>query len=129
MMNGDYLGATDAELRQYGPGRRLKAMITQRALFRHRGTIALEGGQVILGDWSGGRDLVLDPADVSSIDHVFTALYGRFIGGLANAGAPLVLHTTEHGDLYLLIDRREFSEYTENPQWMRYLTAWLGTRA
>ena len=56
----------------------------------------------------------------------FTKLYGRLIGGLLNAGKPLILNTTTVGEIYLLIDRKEFMETTRDKEWENAINAWRG---
>jgi hypothetical protein len=52
-------------------------------------------------------------------------LYGRFIGGLLNAGKPLIVQTTSAGEIYLLIDRKEFMETTRDREWEQAIKNWL----
>lgn len=43
--------------------------------------------------------------------------HGRFGGGILNAGKPLIFSTRTVGQIYLLIDRKEFMETTRDWQW------------
>ena len=78
-----------------------------------------------LAGWGDAGDLELRPADISSVNRDFTDLYGRFIGGLLNAGKPLIMQTTPAGEIHLLIDRKEFMETTRDREWEQAITTWL----
>jgi hypothetical protein len=56
-----------------------------------------------------------------SLESRFTELYGRFIGGLLNAGKPLILRTADAGEIYLLINRKEFMETTDDRRWEKLI--------
>ncbi|MFF3695664.1 hypothetical protein [Streptomyces sp. NPDC002221] len=122
-----YIGATADELRRKTGADKIAAGVSQKALFRRRGSIALHEDRLVLGGWNDAGDLVLAGADIASARTRFTELYGRFIGGLLNAGKPLILETrTAVGEIYLLIDRKEFMETTDDRAWERRINAWLG---
>ncbi|MFG2963817.1 MULTISPECIES: hypothetical protein [unclassified Streptomyces] len=69
---------------------------------------------------------MLSRADITSVEVRFTDLYGRFIGGLLNAGKPLILGTVPAGELYLLVDRKELMETTTDRAWAARIRSWLG---
>ncbi|QUQ68675.1 hypothetical protein [Kutzneria sp. CA-103260] len=100
------------------------AMISQKALFQRRGEIALYQDKLVIGDWNDDGDLVLGRDDIKAVRLEFTELYGRFIGGLLNAGKPLILETT-HGELYLLINRKELMESTDDKRWAQLIEKWI----
>ncbi|MGW3288595.1 hypothetical protein ACWDR3_28545 [Streptomyces sp. NPDC001002] len=126
---GDYVGATADELRAKTGADRISAGISQKVLFQRRGIITLDQDRLVLGGWSEGTDLILRRAEITKVETRFTELYGRFIGGLLNAGKPLILDTTTVGEIYLLIDRKEFMETTRDREWERHITTWLTTPA
>ena len=125
---GTYLGATAAELTRKTGADKIAGGVSQKALFLRRGEISLYADRLVLGDWSEAGDLVLRPHDVSAAEVRYTDLYGRFIGGLLNAGKPLIVTVPEIGDVYLLIDRKEFMETTDDRRWAKLLTEWLTAR-
>ncbi|MFC9433817.1 hypothetical protein [Nocardia sp. NPDC057030] len=122
--SGSYIAATVAELRRHSAADKAAGIVSQRALFPRRGRIELDGQRLVLSDWSDGADLTLAPAAIVSLRREFTSLYGRFMGGLLNAGKPLILETTTAGEIYILIDRREISEFTNNRRWEAAIAAW-----
>lgn len=123
---GDYVGATADELRRKTTADKMAGGVSQKALFLRRGRIALYEDRLVLGEWGEAGDLVLRRADITSVEVRFTDLYGRFIGGLLNAGKPLILGTVPAGEIYLLIDRKEFMETTDDRAWAARIEAWLG---
>ncbi|MFI5756409.1 hypothetical protein [Streptomyces sp. NPDC051569] len=123
--HGTYIGATSAELSRKTTADKLAGGVSQQALFLRRGNIALYTDRLVLMGWNDAGDLVLRRADIRSARARFTELYGRFIGGLLNRGKPLILDTTHAGEIYLLINRREFIETTDDLEWVRVLNAWL----
>jgi hypothetical protein len=124
-MTGSYIGATAEELRANTTADKIAGGISQKALFRRRGTIELNDDVLRLAGWGDTGDLELRPADISSVNRDFTDLYGRFIGGLLNAGKPLIMQTTPAGEIYLLIDRKEFTETTHDREWQEAITSWI----
>ncbi|WIY83541.1 hypothetical protein [Propionimicrobium sp. PCR01-08-3] len=122
--SAEYAGAYATELEAATAGDRTAGGISQKVLFRHRGTIELTPDQLVLNDWSVGRPLRLPRSAVLGITRTYTDLYGRFIGGLLNSGKPLIVDTTE-GRLYLLIDHRGFMETNRNKAWEEAIRAWL----
>ncbi|MEV4051928.1 hypothetical protein AB0J55_12160 [Amycolatopsis sp. NPDC049688] len=121
---GVYIGASAAELQAGKSARKAAGVISQKALFRRRGTIELAEDALVLSGWGDGA-LLLRPHDVTSVRREFTDLYGRFLGGLLDSGKPLILGTnTPAGELYLLIDRRELLESTRNKEWAEVIDAW-----
>jgi hypothetical protein len=44
---------------------------------------------------------------------------------LLNAGKPLIVTVPTIGELYLLIDRKEFMETTDDRRWAKLLVEWL----
>ncbi|MFJ6079827.1 hypothetical protein ACIQI8_00390 [Streptomyces sp. NPDC092369] len=126
---GEYVGATTAELRAKTGADRISAGVSQKVLFQRRGIITLDQDRLVLGGWSEGTDLILRRDEITRVGTRFTELYGRFIGGLLNAGKPLILDTTTVGEIYLLIDRKEFMETTRDREWERHITAWLTAQA
>jgi hypothetical protein len=123
---GEYVGATADELSRKTTADKMAGGVSQKALFLRRGRIALHEDELVLGGWSEAGDLVLRRADITSVEVRFTDLYGRFIGGLLNAGKPLILGTVPAGEIYLLIDRKEFMETTDDRAWAARIEAWLG---
>jgi hypothetical protein len=119
----EYIGSTTAELAVKRRGERVAAGVDQKVLFQRRGRIALTPGQLLLEGWGDGSDLVLHPSDVTGVENRFTDLYGRFLGGLLNAGKPLILQTTV-GEIYLMVDHRTFMETTDNRRWAALIENW-----
>ena len=119
----EYIGATTAELAAKRRGDRAAAGVDQKVLFRRRGRITLTADRLHLHGWGDGGDLVLRPAEVTGVENRFTDLYGRFVGGLLNAGKPLILQTTV-GEIYLMVDHRTFMETTDNRRWAALIERW-----
>jgi hypothetical protein len=119
-----YIGSTTVELAAKRRGDRIAAGVDQKVLFPRRGTITLFPDRLVLSGWNDGGDLVLRPADVVSIENRFTDLYGRFLGGLLNAGKPLVVQARTVGEIYLMIDHKTFMETTDNRRWAGLLDSW-----
>ncbi|GAA1973079.1 hypothetical protein [Amycolatopsis minnesotensis] len=128
MKTGEYLAATADELAGHTAADKAAGGVSQKALFRRRGAIELDGDSVVLRTWSDTHDLVLRREDVTTIRREFTDLYGRFIGGLLDRGKPLIVDTRTAGEIYLLIDRKEFMETTDNKGWEKDLNAWRDAR-
>jgi hypothetical protein len=130
---GEYLGATTAELGLTTPWEMTQAGVSQRAQFPRRGVIHLTDDELVLLGWSapgcGAGALRLRREDIERVDHRYTDLYGRFVGGILNAGKPLILSTRTVGEIYLLIDWKEFMETTHDRQWAADIQAWLGDGA
>ncbi|WP_405160672.1 hypothetical protein OG203_30355 [Nocardia sp. NBC_01499] len=124
MRSGSYIAATVAELSQHSAADKAACLVSQRALFPRRGRIELTDKGLVLTDWSDTGDLTLSREAILSLRREFTSLYGRFFGGLLNAGKPLILQTTTAGVIYVLIDRRELSEFTSNRRWAAAIAAW-----
>ena len=120
-----YIGATTEELSTKTGADKIAAGVSQKALFLRRGDIALYPDRLVLAGWADSGDLVLTRSDISSAETRFTELYGRFIGGLLNAGKPLILRTSTAGEIYLLINRKESMETTDDRQWEKLIKAWL----
>src|SRR5882757_5250222 len=93
-----YIGQTAEVLGHSTGADKSAAMVSQKALFQRRGEIALYRDKLVIGDWNDSGDLVLTRDDIKAVRLEYTHLYGRFIGGLLNAGKPLILETT-HGEL------------------------------
>jgi hypothetical protein len=123
-----YLGATTDELARKTGADKVAAGISQKALFRRRGEIVLYPDRLVLAAWSDAGDLVLRREDVRSVATRFTDYYGRFIGGLLNAGKPLIIETVSAGEIYLLVNRKEIMETTDDRKWERLIKAWLAER-
>jgi hypothetical protein len=122
---GVYIGASAAELHANKVADKSAGVISQKALFRRRGTIELTSDSLVLSGWGDEGALVLRPGDVTSLRREFTDLYGRFLGGLLDSGKPLILGTnTPAGEVYLLIDRKELMESTHNKEWAEAIEAW-----
>jgi len=119
----EYIGCTTAELAAKRRGDRVVAGVDQKVLFQRRGRITLTPGQLLLEGWGDEGDLVLRPADVTGVENRFTDLYGRFVGGLLNAGKPLILQTPI-GEIYLMVDHKTFMETTDNRRWATLIEAW-----
>ena len=126
MKSGVYIAATAAELAANTAVDKIAGGVSQKALFRRRGEIEFDGGTLTLRGWSDGHDLQLGSSDITAIRREFTDLYGRLIGGLLDKGKPLILETVPEGEIYLLIDRKEFMETTDNKAWEKELAAWRG---
>ncbi|WP_280449190.1 hypothetical protein [Nocardia brasiliensis] len=124
LRSGRYIAATVVELRQHTAADKAAGVVSQRALFPRRGRIELDEDVLVLADWSDNGDLLLSRAAIVSLRREFTALYGRLMGGLLNSGKPLILKTTTAGEIYVLIDRREFAEFTDNRQWADAIAEW-----
>ena len=123
--NGAYIGATADELTRKTGSDKLAAGVSQKALFLRRGEISLYPDRLVLDGWGDDTDLVLRQRDISGVEVKFTDLYGRFIGGLLNAGKPLIVTVPTIGELYLLIDRKEVMETTDDRRWAKLLVEWL----
>ena len=126
MKSAEYIAATADELAANTAADKAAGGVSQKALFRRRGKIEFDGDTLTLRGWSDGGDLRLGSGDVTAVRREFTDLYGRFIGGLLDKGKPLILETATDGEIYLLIDRKEFMETTDNKTWERELAAWSG---
>ncbi|MBO2453448.1 hypothetical protein J4573_40590 [Actinomadura barringtoniae] len=124
-----YIGCTTEELRARRTGDRIAAGVDQSVLFQRRGEASLHDDRLVLQGWGDGGDLVLRPDEVTSVANEYTKLYGRFIGGLLNAGKPLILGTVPVGEIYLMIDHRTFMETTDNRKWSGLIREWLGDGA
>jgi len=124
LAQGTYVGQSADILARRNIADMGAAVVSQKALFQRRGTITLYQDQLVIGNWSESSDLVLTRDDIKEVRLEFTALYGRLIGGLLNAGKPLILETV-HGELYLLIDRKEFMETTEDKRWAQLIEKWI----
>lgn len=120
-----YLGATTDELSRTTGADKVAAGVSQKALFRRRGDISLYPDRLVLRDWSDNGDLTLRPADIELVEARYTELYGRFIGGLLNSGQPLIIRSTSAGEFYLLINRKEFMESTDDLKWEKLIKTWL----
>ncbi|MEV4015724.1 hypothetical protein AB0J35_35000 [Nonomuraea angiospora] len=125
LARASYIGSTTEELARKRRGDLIAAAVDQKTLFPRRGKVALRSEHLVLEGWHDGGDLVLRRADITSIANEFTELYGRFLGGLLNAGKPLILGTTVAGEIYLMIDHKSFLETTSNRKWTRLLNTWL----
>lgn len=121
---GEYKGTSAEELAAKKRGDRLAAGVDQSVLFPRRGTIRLQPDRMVLTDWGGSGDLLLDPGHVTGVERKFTDLYGRFIGGLLDSGKPLILETTSVGSIYLLVNHKAFMETTENRKWEELIDRW-----
>ncbi|MER7178133.1 hypothetical protein ABT404_01315 [Streptomyces hyaluromycini] len=126
LAEADYIAATADELGRKHGADRAAALVSQKALFQRRGRIVLHSDRLVLTEWSDTSPLVLTRADITAAETRFTDLYGRFLGGLLNAGKPLILSTAAPslGDIYLLINRREFMETTDDRQWEKRINDW-----
>jgi hypothetical protein len=129
LAEADYIAATADELSRKQGADRAAALVSQKALFQRRGRIVLRPDRLVLTNWSDTGSLVLARTDITAAETRFTDLYGRFMGGLLNAGKPLILTTTaaapSPGDIYLLVNRREFMETTDDRQWEKRINDWL----
>ncbi|MFC4909486.1 hypothetical protein [Actinomadura gamaensis] len=124
-----YIGCTTVELRSRRRGDRIAAGVDQSVLFPRRGEVELHADRLVLRGWGDGGALVLRPSDVTSVANEYTELYGRFVGGLLNAGRPLILGTVPAGEIYLMIDHRTFMETTDNRRWAKLIRKWLDDAA
>ena len=125
MARAAYLGATSAELASEDGADKIAAGVSQNVLFQRRGDIELYPDRLVLQDWTDAGDLVLNRTDIRSVQTRFTDLYGRCIGGLLNCGKPLIIESTKAGEVYLLINRKEFMETTDDRRWEKLIKAWL----
>ncbi|MEV4754557.1 hypothetical protein AB0J86_05490 [Micromonospora sp. NPDC049559] len=125
-----YIAATADELARTTGADKAAAGVSQKVLFRRRGRIALYPDRLVLTDWSDTGDLTLTRTDITAAQTRFTKLYGRFIGGLLNAGKPLILTTTNPfaGEIYLLINRHEFMETTDDRKWEKRINDWRASQ-
>ena len=119
-----YVGQTAEVLARRSKADMVAAGVTQKALFQRRGTISLFPDRLVVSNWNAPGDLVLSREDIRAVRVEFTALYGRFIGGLLNAGKPLILDLTG-GEIYLLIDRKDFMETTDDRHWAELIEKWI----
>ncbi|MFD3586718.1 hypothetical protein [Streptomyces sp. NPDC058683] len=126
LAEADYIAATADELSRKQGADKAAAVISQKALFQRRGRIVLHPDELVLTNWSEAGSLVLTRADITTAETRFTDLYGRFLGGLLNAGKPLILTTASPsaGEIYLLINRREFMETTDDREWEKRINDW-----
>ncbi|MGW7542832.1 hypothetical protein ACWGKQ_17235 [Streptomyces sp. NPDC054770] len=128
LYEADYIAATADELSRKQGADKAAALVSQKALFQRRGRIVLHPDRLVLTDWSDTGPLVLTRTDITAAGTRFTDLYGRFLGGLLNAGKPLILSTASAsafpGDIYLLINRREFMETTDDRKWEKRINDW-----
>jgi hypothetical protein len=124
--SGVYIGAREAELKANRVADKAAGAVSQKALFRRRGTIALTDDALVLEAWGDNGDLVLKRENITATTRKYTDLYGRVIGGLLDSGKPLILDTATTGPIYLLIDRKEFMETTKNAAWHKAIVDWLG---
>jgi hypothetical protein len=120
-----YIGSTREELAARSRGDRFEALLSQKALFPRQGTATLLPDRLVLDDWNGDFPLIIQRSDVISVSNEYTSLYGRFIGGLLESGKPLILQLASGQEIYLLLNRRGFSERTDDPRWTRLLREWL----
>ena len=129
LAEADYIAATADELSRKQGADKAAALVSQKALFQRRGRIVLHPDRLVLTDWSDTGSLVLTRTDITAAETRFTDLYGRFLGGLLNAGKPLILTiaapSPSPGDIYLLVNRREFMETTDDRQWEKLINDWL----
>ncbi|MFG2955489.1 hypothetical protein ACGF5O_17405 [Streptomyces sp. NPDC048291] len=133
LAEADYIAATADELSRRQGADRAAALVSQKALFQRRGRILLHPDRLVLTGWSDTGSLVLTRTDITAAETRFTDLYGRFLGGLLNAGKPLILTTATLssspssglGEIYLLVNRREFMETTDDRQWEKRINDWL----
>jgi hypothetical protein len=65
--SGAYVGATAGELGDNTIADKVAGGVSQKALFRHRGSIALTADALVLSSWDDGRDLVLRREDIASL--------------------------------------------------------------
>lgn len=124
LAKASYVGQTADVLARRTGADTIAAGVSQKALFRRRGEITLHDDRLVLGGWGDDGDLVLRREDVQGVRVEFTELYGRFIGGLLNAGKPLILKLSD-AELYLLIDRKELMETTDDRRWGKLVEDWL----
>jgi hypothetical protein len=120
-----YIGATREELAGKTGADKIAAVVSQKALYQRRGQIALYPDRLVLQGWSDRGDLVLRRDEIHSVQTRFTELYGRFLGGLLNAGKPLIIQTARAGEIYLLVNRRELMETTDDRRWEALIKTWL----
>lgn len=121
---GEYKGSSAEELAAKKRGDRIAAGVDQSVLFPRRGSVLLQPGRMVLTDWGGSGDLVLEPRQVVGVERKFTELYGRFVGGLLDSGKPLIVETTAVGKLYLLVNHKTFMETTDNKKWEKLINRW-----
>lgn len=126
LAEADYIGATARELSEKRAAAKIAAGISQKTLFQRRGRIILHPDLLVLTAWSNDGDLTLTPADITTAETRFTRLYGRFLGGLLNAGRPLILNTTHASadEVYLLVNHRGFLETTDDRAWEKRIERW-----
>lgn len=120
-----YIGATTDEFARKSGGDQVAGMLTQKALFRRRGEIALYPDRLVLSAWNDAGDLAFRRLDIRSVETRFTEHYGRFVGGLLGACKPLIIDTVPVGEIYLLVNRKELMETTDDKKWERLIKAWL----
>ncbi|MFG2799840.1 hypothetical protein [Streptomyces pseudovenezuelae] len=126
LAEADYIGATAHELSEKRAAAKIAAGIDQKTLFQRRGRIILRPDLLVLTGWSDNGELALTRADITAAETRFTPLYGRFLGGLLNAGQPLILTTTKASadEVYLLVNHRGFLETTDDRAWEKRIERW-----
>ncbi|MFF1301610.1 hypothetical protein [Streptomyces sp. NPDC058307] len=126
LAEADYVCATAQELSEKRAAAKIAAGIDRRTLFQRRGRIILHSDLLVLTGWSDNGDLILARTDITAAETRFTHLYGRFLGGLLNAGQPLILNTTNASgnEVYLLINHRGSLETTDDGAWKKRIERW-----
>lgn len=123
-LRADYCAATVDELRKNSPARRVAAIVNQRLLFPHRGTLELTSSRLAFGSWRS-----LTPGEITQVSMGFLPEYGRIAAGGARGGfpsfgafkrlgAPLVLDLRTGERVVLLIGYTWWSGATENANWL-----------
>jgi hypothetical protein len=120
-----YLGTTEAELSARSVLDRLLAVIDQKVLFPRRGIATLQPDRLVLTGWDDAMgEISLRPDQISAITNDETEHSRLLTGGIRRWGAPLRLFLDTDEVIYLLLNRRWFSERTDNIEWTARLTRW-----
>lgn len=122
-LRGRFCAATVEELRDTSAVRRWTALVDQRLLFPHRGSIELTADRLELGTWR-----CLYPADIRGVSVNYVAEFSRFaaggtrggfpsLGNIRNLGAPLILDLASGERLVVLIDYALWSGTNKAASW------------
>lgn len=122
-LRGRFCAATVDELRNASAARRWTALVDQRRLFPHRGSIELTADHLDLGTWRR-----LYPADIRGVSVDYVPEFSRFaaggtrggfpsFGNIRKLGAPLILDLASAERLVILIDYTLWSGTNKAASW------------
>lgn len=132
VLRGRFCAATIDELRDTSAMRRWAALVDQRLLFPHRGSIELTADHLDLGAWR-----CLHPADIRAVSVNYVAEFSRFaaggtrggfpsLGNIRKLGAPLILDLASDERLVVLIDYTLWSGTNKAASWEPAIREFLG---